>query len=249
MIPNQILKVLSIFRKNKVKALLIGGQACIAYGAAEFSRDTDFVIFLDPDNIINIKKALNYLQAKQVFLPPLEIDYLKRGHGCHFRCGLDEVKDMRIDIMAKLRGCSAFNNLWKRRKTIDVGGCKIDIIGLSDLVRCKKTQRDKDWFMLKRLVEIDILKFKGKISVKKIKWWLYECRNPETLVDLVKKYPDIARVCLEKRPLIKYAFRKDIDKLNILLIEEEQKERSADKDYWMPLRRELEQLRRKRKII
>jgi hypothetical protein len=44
LIPNPILKVLSSFQKTSVKALLMGGQACVLYGAAEFSRDTDFAI-------------------------------------------------------------------------------------------------------------------------------------------------------------------------------------------------------------
>lgn len=35
-------KVLSTMREHGVQALLMGGQACILYGAAEFSRDADF---------------------------------------------------------------------------------------------------------------------------------------------------------------------------------------------------------------
>lgn len=31
-------------RAHRVRALLMGGQACVFYGAAEFSRDTDFAI-------------------------------------------------------------------------------------------------------------------------------------------------------------------------------------------------------------
>jgi hypothetical protein len=42
LIPNPILKVLSTFRNCEVRALLMGGQACVFYGAAEFSRDTVF---------------------------------------------------------------------------------------------------------------------------------------------------------------------------------------------------------------
>jgi hypothetical protein len=37
-IPNPIRKVLSSIRKNRVRALLMGGQACVFYGAAEFSK-------------------------------------------------------------------------------------------------------------------------------------------------------------------------------------------------------------------
>ena len=51
MTQNPILKVLSTFQKYKVKSLLIGGQACIIYGAAEFSRDSDFVILVNEENM------------------------------------------------------------------------------------------------------------------------------------------------------------------------------------------------------
>ncbi len=46
MIPNPILKVLSSMRSNGVRALLMGGQACVFYGAAEFSRDTDLAVLV-----------------------------------------------------------------------------------------------------------------------------------------------------------------------------------------------------------
>ena len=34
-------------RKNGVRCMVMGGQACVLYGAAEFSRDLDLVILLD----------------------------------------------------------------------------------------------------------------------------------------------------------------------------------------------------------
>ena len=40
LIRNPILKVLSSIRQHRVQALLMGGQACVFYGAAEFSRDS-----------------------------------------------------------------------------------------------------------------------------------------------------------------------------------------------------------------
>jgi hypothetical protein len=50
LIRNQIHKVLSTFQSYGVRALLMGGQACVFYGAAEFSRDTDFAIAINSDN-------------------------------------------------------------------------------------------------------------------------------------------------------------------------------------------------------
>ncbi len=36
---------------RQVHALLMGGQACVFYGAAEFSRDTDIAVLAEPDNL------------------------------------------------------------------------------------------------------------------------------------------------------------------------------------------------------
>lgn len=36
----------------------MGGQACVFYGAAEFSRDTDCAIATDPENMGRIEAAL-----------------------------------------------------------------------------------------------------------------------------------------------------------------------------------------------
>ena len=35
----------------QVRALLMGGQACVFYGAAEFSRDTDLLVLADTTNL------------------------------------------------------------------------------------------------------------------------------------------------------------------------------------------------------
>ncbi len=39
MIPTPILTVLSTFRKNGVQSLLMGGQACVSYGAEQVSKE------------------------------------------------------------------------------------------------------------------------------------------------------------------------------------------------------------------
>lgn len=39
-----------LIRSNGVQALLMGGRACVFYGAAQFSRDIDLVLLPDPEN-------------------------------------------------------------------------------------------------------------------------------------------------------------------------------------------------------
>jgi hypothetical protein len=61
--PSPIGKVLSIFRKHRVRALLMGGQACILYGAAEFSRDIDIAVATDEKNLSRLRLATRNSQA------------------------------------------------------------------------------------------------------------------------------------------------------------------------------------------
>ncbi|MFN7333148.1 MAG: hypothetical protein ACK5ST_00940, partial [bacterium] len=155
MIPNPILKVLSTMSCHTVRHLLIGGQACVLYGAAEFSRDCDIVILAKEANFENLNAALAELQAECIAIPEFKAEYLERGHAIHFRCKHSDVDGLRIDVMSKLRGCAPFEQLWERRTTIqdENANAVYEVLAIEDLVRAKKTQRDKDWPMIRRLVE------------------------------------------------------------------------------------------------
>jgi hypothetical protein len=124
LIPNPIHKVLSTFQNCKVRALLMGGQACVFYGAAEFSRDTDFAIHADPPNL----ERLIY-----------------------------------------------------------------DLLSLPDLVQAKKTQRDKDWPMIRRLIEADRAACTAQPTSAQVRFWLREARTPTLLIEIARAFPDEAR--------------------------------------------------------
>jgi hypothetical protein len=231
-------------RTHRVRALLMGGQACVFYGAAEFSRDTDFAILADAANLARLRKALAELQAESIAVPPFAIKHLRRGHAIHFRCRHPDVLRMRVDVMAKMRGVDSFNKLWKRRTTLQMpGGEKCDLLSLPDLVRAKKTQRDKDWPMIRRLVEAHYFESRTKPKPAQIRFWFQELRTPELLVELARRHPAICRRLAKQRPLLKHADCGAADGLEQALLAEETAERQRDKEYWLPLRGELEKLR------
>ena len=119
LIPNPIRKVLSSIQMRRVRALLMGGQACVFYGAMEFSRDVDLAILADSQNLERLQKALKELKAELAYVPPLSADALHRGHAVHFRCQAVGVENLRVDIMAKMRGVAPFQQLWERRTTLE----------------------------------------------------------------------------------------------------------------------------------
>jgi hypothetical protein len=247
LIPNPIHRVLSTLTTQGVRHLLMGGQACVLYGAAEFSRDTDIVLVADAENLERLQRALAELQAQPIAVPPFEREYLLRGHAVHFRCGRPDVRELRLDIMAVLRAVDAFPELWRRRTTWTMeDGPDLELLSLPDLVRAKKTQRDKDWPMIRRLVEANYRQYEAEPGPERIAFWLQESRTPSLLVDVAHRFPQAAEHETPRRPLLAFARRKDETGLSAALYDEEQRERTADRVYWQPLRAELEQLRHRR---
>lgn len=52
----------------------MGGQACVLYGGAEFSRDTNLAIRSSEENLVRLREALRELQAETIAVPPLELE-------------------------------------------------------------------------------------------------------------------------------------------------------------------------------
>ena len=248
MTPNPIAKALSSIQQRQVRALVMGGQACVLYGAAEFSRDTDFVILADAANLERLLMAMAVLQARVIAVPPLSLEYLQRGHAVHFRCQHAEAAGLRVDVMARMRGVAEFAELWERRTTIEADdGTIYELMALPDLVQAKKTQREKDWPMLRRLIEADRIACVGTPSAAQVQFWLREGRTVALLVEVARAFPDEARqLAAQVRPLLHAALAGDEAALEDTLLREEQAERAADRVYWAPLKLELQQLRHSR---
>jgi hypothetical protein len=248
LIPNPILKVLSTLSCHEVRHLLIGGQACVLYGAAEFSRDCDVVILADESNLQRLQSVVVELQAKCIAFPEFKIEYLVRGHAVHFRCYHPEVENLRLDIMTKMRGCDDFETLWERRTTIEDqdANSRYEVLSIEDLVIAKKTQRDKDWPMIRRLVEAHYDQFSNEPNENRIRFWLRESRSSEMILEVLKAHPRFLNDASRQRPWLTNVSSLDIAGIETELKSEERIERELDEIYWRPLKKELEELRMSR---
>ncbi|MGC3990486.1 MAG: hypothetical protein QM796_12555 [Chthoniobacteraceae bacterium] len=233
--------------EHRVRTLLMGGQACVLYGAAEFSRDTDLAILAEAENLSRLRLALKALQAEVIAVPPFHLRHLRSGLAVHFRCQHPEAVGMRVDLMAKMRGVDSFPKLWKRRTTIELpDGTPCELLSLPDLVLAKKTQRDKDWPMIRRLLEAHYFNHQHSPSAAQIRFWLREMRTAELLVEIARTYPAPCHRFAKQRPLLVYAEAGNTRDLEAALQAEEAAEREEDRQYWQPLRMTLEKLRRNR---
>lgn len=221
----------------------MGGQACVLYGAAEFSRDVDFAIFASDENLDRLRSALEELEAEVIAVPPFEKRYLLRGHAVHFRCQASGAEGMRVDVMTRMRGVDPFPELWERRTTLALEEINIDLMALPDLVQAKKTQSLKDWPMLQRLIEAHWFEKHHDPTPERLAFWLRECRTPEILMEIARSSPEAAAFHQEFRPLLADAIRQDSESLETSLESERLVIVAQDKAYWKPLREELEMMR------
>jgi hypothetical protein len=155
---------------------------------------------------------------------------------------------MRVDLMAKMRGVDPFAKLWTRRTTIELqGGTRCDLLSLPDLVQAKKTQPDKDWPMIRRLVEAHYFDHRARPTPAQVRFWMRELRTPELLIAIAHRHPALCRRLAARRPLLAEAARAHEAGLTRALLAEETAERARDRRYWLPLRAELERLRQHRR--
>jgi len=229
-------------RVRRVQSLLMGGQACVSYGAAEFSRDVDLLLLADGANLSRLETALDDLGAEPVAVPSLDLGALQRGHAIHFRCQAAE--GIRLDLMSVLRGVSPFPDLWARRTTLELDGEPIELLALPDLVEAKKTQRDKDWPMIRRLVEASYFDNRDRPTPELVAFWIEQLRTPELLIEVAGRQPESAR--RSERPAVRAALLGNLAAIDHALTEEQARVREQDRAYWAPLRAELERLRRVR---
>jgi len=222
----------------------MGGQACVFYGAAQFSKDVDLALLAEDENLTRLRKALEELQAVRIAVPRFDPALLARGHAVHFRCQHPDAANLRVDVMTRLRDLPEFPILWARRTTLtEERGDTFDLMALEDLVQAKKTQRSKDWPMIEALVEGHYHATGAEPTAERVRFWLVEARGSERLVELAGRFPAEARVLTGARPLLAHAIAGDLAALRPALDAEVRAEQDKDRAYWEPLKRELESIR------
>jgi len=265
-------------KRNGTRTLLMGGHACVFCGAEEFSRVIDLLVLADSDSLDRVRSALDELHAEIIAIPPFDPTYLAKGHALHFRCKAPGVENLRVDIMATMRGVAGFEELWARRTTLfvkeaqmassvpsapmadaaaprrgraafpasslDVQVVQVDLLSLEDLVQAKKTQRDKDWPMIRRFLERSYFDRPPSPGPGLVAFWLRELRTPELLCAVAEDYPEAAASLAQSRPAVTAAMQGGIKNVDACLATEEAEEPERDRIYWVPLKRELEALRR-----
>jgi len=151
--------------------------------------------------------------------------------------------------MTRLRDLPDFETLWSRRTTIRGEGEEMfELMAVEDLVQAKKTQREKDWPVITALVEGHYKSLHQEPTPERIRFWIKESRTPERLADLIEHFPNETEGLLDERPLLRLVIEGKADELRSALDAEMRAVQAKDREYWAPLKAEIEEFRRQERL-
>ena len=98
--------------------------------------------------------------------------------------------------------------------------------------------------MVSLLLETHYFAFAAEPTPERIAFWLREARTSERLIGLAGRFPEDCRRLSGERSLLATALDGNLDGLRRELMEEELRDRQRDREYWAPLKGEIEGFRR-----
>ena len=151
----------SLFRAlddEGVRYLLISGQACVLYGASQFTEDVDLWVQPASSNLESFLRAMARVRAVVYKLtPPITLKYVRKGHGFHFRIGAD----LFLDMMGHPPRVGAFLAAFSRARKFKTDWGTLRVSAPEDLVLLKRTNRPGDYEAISNLVRLRVVEDKG----------------------------------------------------------------------------------------
>lgn len=126
-LPDDFKDFIQLLNENEVKYLLVGGWAIGIYGNPRATKDIDFFIGIDDENINRLQQAMY-----EFGIPAFDQNLLKEP-GNVFRIGRSPIQ---IDLINSASGIT-FEESYASRNTITVSGVKISLISKNDLLKNK----------------------------------------------------------------------------------------------------------------
>jgi hypothetical protein len=156
--PEEILEVLA---RHEVEYVLIGGLAATLHGAAYVTVDLDITPSTHRENLDRLSAALRDLDAKVRSVDAPDESGLPFDHAgeslARARVWNLTTSAGNLDICVEPAGTSGYEDLRRDAVTIELGGARVKVASLADVVRSKEAAgREKDRLalpMLRRLLE------------------------------------------------------------------------------------------------
>jgi hypothetical protein len=143
-------ELLNLFKKYKVRYLIVGGYAVMKYSEPRYTKDIDVWIATDAENAKLIYTALKEFGAPLANLTP--DDFTQKDY--FYQMGK---APLRVDVMMSIPGVE-FESAWKNRVIVKLDGFDISFISRADLITAKTASgRPQDNIDVEKLKEAEQL--------------------------------------------------------------------------------------------
>ena len=134
-LPDDFKDFIKCLNSNNVRYLLIGGWAVGLHGSPRATKDIDFLVAIDNENLERLQKALLDFNA-----PPFNIKSFGKS-GSVIRMGRSPIQ---IDIINKADGID-MEDVYPRKTLMNVDGLDIQVVSKDDLITNKRASgREQD---------------------------------------------------------------------------------------------------------
>ncbi len=157
----EFLDLLQKIEKAKVRYLVVGGIAVNLHGIIRPTKDIDFVVYLEKQNLLRFLKLMTRLgyrpkvpvKATDFADPEKRKDWIKNKNMIVF--SFYHEKDLMKVIDVFVKHPLPFESMYKRRELVKVGRMNISVIGVRDLIKLKqKANRLQDISDIRALKQV-----------------------------------------------------------------------------------------------
>ncbi|MCM8779049.1 MAG: nucleotidyltransferase [Candidatus Omnitrophica bacterium] len=134
-IPSDYRELLKTLNRHRVRYLVVGAYAVIYYTEPRYTKDLDIWIEPKRENAQKVYKALKEFGAP---LKGIRVDDFT-NRKLVYQIGVEPV---RVDIIMGIPNLK-FDLAWKQRTIAIFEGVKINILGIKELIKSKKTTKRK----------------------------------------------------------------------------------------------------------
>jgi len=177
------------FNVDHVRTMLAGGQAAVLHRLAFMSKDGDWILREQQQDLDHILKVLEGYGAKYRFGSPLDLRWLSCGWSAHLEFQWQGLR-VRTDFVTRPARIDpeTLERMWK-----DTEEQPIPFASARDLAEMKKTNREKDYVVIGELTR----------RMKDPESQILYSRSARDLITFSQQYPDLIKSLGAKRPLLR----------------------------------------------
>ena len=179
------------FNEGGLRAVLSSGQAVVMHRLAVMSKDGDWIVREEPDDLEAILSVLERHAAHYRFGAPLDVRWMAGGWSSHLEFRMAPLR-VRTDFVTRPPRLSRdrLASLWREQ-----AGRDLPFVGVGDLAELKKTNREKDYPVIGELARL--------LSDPTAQLLL--SRSARDIQALAHQHPELISGSVEVRPLLALA--------------------------------------------